>query len=95
MIKGGIKYIETPIGKLQIKATEKGVSECVFIEDGDVDSGEVSEIDARVDEILKEAETQLKQYFAGERRDFELLIDEQGTDCQRGTWAVFKRRLYC
>jgi methylated-DNA-[protein]-cysteine S-methyltransferase len=36
--------------------------------------------------VLTAAEAQLREYFAGERRTFDLLLDFQGTDFQRSVW---------
>src|SRR5690606_24537995 len=36
--------------------------------------------------VLRDAEKQLKEYFRGERRQFELPLAPQGTDFQRRVW---------
>ena len=42
----------------------------------------------RDDDALAEARTQLEQYFAGERSEFDLELDLRGTDFQRKVWEA-------
>ena len=44
--------------------------------------------------VLKEAATQLQEYFAGERTDFDLPMELDGTPFQRGVWAALSRIPY-
>jgi methylated-DNA-[protein]-cysteine S-methyltransferase len=44
--------------------------------------------------ILKEAATQLQEYFAGERTDFDLRLELDGTTFQREVWAELSRIPY-
>ena len=44
--------------------------------------------------VLKEAATQLEEYFAGERTDFELHMELDGTRFQREVWAELARIPY-
>ena len=45
--------------------------------------------------LLKQAVTELKEYFAGRRRHFDLPLDEQGTDFQKRVWATQIGRASC
>jgi methylated-DNA-[protein]-cysteine S-methyltransferase len=44
--------------------------------------------------ILKETATQLEEYFAGERTDFDLRMELDGTPFQREVWAELARIPY-
>jgi hypothetical protein len=44
--------------------------------------------------VLKEAATQLEEYFAGERTDFDLRMKLDGTPFQREVWAELTRIPY-
>lgn len=44
--------------------------------------------------ILTETKKQLKEYFAGERKEFDLKIEMFGTDFQKKTWAHLKKIPY-
>ncbi len=45
----------------------------------------------RVDDALPEATRQLKQYFAGERTDFDLPLAPEGTEFQLRVWDELRR----
>lgn len=45
-------------------------------------------------EMLVEAATQLREYFAGRRRRFELPLDPQGTEFQRRVWKALEEIPY-
>jgi methylated-DNA-[protein]-cysteine S-methyltransferase len=44
--------------------------------------------------VLKETATQLDEYFAGERTDFDVPMELDGTDFQREVWAELSRIPY-
>ena len=44
--------------------------------------------------VLKETATQLDEYFAGERTDFDVPMELDGTDFQREVWAELTRIPY-
>ena len=82
--------LETPIGRL--------VLEC----DGDVLIGVWLPHERRhgrrdaddLAPVLKETATQLEEYFAGERRDFDVPMELDGTPFQREVWAELSRIPY-
>lgn len=68
-----------PPGRLTIAASERGIVRIAF--------GEVP-IDAprRPSAITNTAATQLQEYFAGKRREFDVALDLQGTPFQLEVW---------
>jgi methylated-DNA-[protein]-cysteine S-methyltransferase len=44
--------------------------------------------------VLKAAETQLREYFAGVRKSFDLPLDMRGTDFQKRVWRELQRIPY-
>ncbi len=90
-----ITYYSTmpsPIGRLLLVATDKGLSG-VFMEDHA--GGPNPEPDwVRDDEHLNLAKRQLEKYFAGELRDFDLLLDVSGTPFQLEVWNALRRIPY-
>jgi len=80
--------MDTPIGRIVLEA------------DGDVLIGlrlPNSPSQGRQHEespILKEAATQLEEYFGGERTDFDLRMELDGTPFQREVWAELSRIPY-
>lgn len=76
--------IQSPAGSLRIYASDKGVTQIDFLE---TDAPE----EATDDPILLQAITELREYFAGTRRVFELPIDLQsGTAFQREAWEKLR-----
>jgi len=71
-------YIKTPLGFAEIIGDENGI---VSIEV--YDEGEVSQI---IPDVLKEAVSQLNEYFEGKRKDFDLKLNPKGTDFQQKVW---------
>ncbi len=80
------RTIDTPVGALTIDVTDAGVRAVTW--PSDLDGGRVALDDAIEDDhpLLDDATTQLRQYFIGERLDFELPLDPVGTDFQRAAW---------
>lgn len=75
------KKVQSPIGCLTVWATSKGVRRIEF---GDRLAG-MEEADHK---ILKQAETELLEYFEGHRRDFSIPLDQCGTDFQLRAWQA-------
>jgi len=71
-------YIQSKIGYLIIVASEQYVQEIRF-SDEQPDRGETNEITSKC--VL-----QLKEYFAGERREFDMPVHAKGTEFQVRVW---------
>lgn len=72
-------FLKTPIGTAVIEGDEKGIS-CISISEEIV----VDPVDPPVP--LQEAVTQLKEYFYGERKQFELKLNPEGSEFQKKVW---------
>ncbi len=74
------QHLESPIGTLRLLSDGQALVRIEFEnhlqEDGD----------QRCDAVLEKTAAQLQQYFAGERRHFELPLAPGGTDFQQGVW---------
>ena len=70
--------ISSPVGILEISGSKRGIRSILFI-------NEKSEPTA-IPVILEDCVKQLNEYFAGTRRNFELLLDPVGTDFQLSVW---------
>ncbi len=71
-------YYRSPIGMLEIKATEKGVLSVVFVEE---EHGE-----PRENEHVRLCTAQLAEYFGGQRKAFTVSLDPSGTEFQHKVW---------
>lgn len=82
------KLIDSPVGQLKLVASERGLAAILWENDNPrrVPLGEV--IERPDDPILVETERQLREYFAGERREFDLPLDFQGTQFQKRVWSA-------
>ena len=82
------KTIESPIGKLKLVASDKGLVAILW----EKDSPRRVRLDELVaDEqhpVLVETERQLGQYFAGKRKTFSIALDMRGTRFQKDVWEA-------
>lgn len=72
-------YISTPMGALEIKGDASGLASVHFL-DAEISSSEV------IPEVLLPAVTQLKEYFAKTRTEFQLPLNPEGTIFQKKVW---------
>lgn len=86
------RTIETPVGKLFLTASDAALTELLFENhraevDGVAQVTETLFEDGTPHAILDQAEQELSEYFAGERKSFTVPIAPQGTDFQRAVWT--------
>lgn len=72
-------YYDTPIGPIEITASEKGICTLAFTD------YPTYEINPSHDHLLHCIE-QLDEYFGGSRTNFTVFLDLDGTDFQRKVW---------
>ncbi len=79
-------FVATPVGRLQLVASAQGLAAVLWENDppGRVKFGSLEQQPGHP--VLQEAERQLREYFAGERRTFDLPLDFAGTEFQRRVW---------
>lgn len=80
-------YISTPLGTAKLEGTEDGLS-VVSVLDTKKSPTAVIPI------VLEEAACQLQQYFEGEREQFDLQLNPQGTPFQKSVWEELLRIPY-
>ena len=76
-------YYKSPIGILEIKGNEEGIQTITYLEEDAL----------ALKENLKTAELkkcilQLDEYFAGNRKEFTLKLNPQGTEFQQKVWEA-------
>jgi methylated-DNA-[protein]-cysteine S-methyltransferase len=76
-------YLKSPLGLVEIKASEKGLTQVIFCGD------EMTDINANI--ITDRCKLQLQEYFDGQRKVFDLPLDAQGTDFQKAVWACLSK----
>ena len=84
------KMVGTPIGRLKLVATDEGLAAILW--ENDRPSRVRLDIAAQdnTHPVLVETERQLKEYFAGRRKDFALKLDTAGTAFQRQVWNALR-----
>ena len=72
-------HVATPIGRLGLVASERGLSRILW--PGEPGAGGEGA-------MLAEAAEQLREYFAGKRKAFDVPLDLHGTEFQRRAWLA-------
>jgi methylated-DNA-[protein]-cysteine S-methyltransferase len=82
------KFVDSPIGKLKLVASDKGLA-AVLWETENPRRVRLEEVVENPNHpVLREAERQLKEYFAGKRQSFSLPLDMRGTPFQNQVWEA-------
>lgn len=71
-------YIKTPLGIAEIIGDEKGISKISILEEGNES--------VIIPDVLKEAASQLDEYFLGKRDQFTFKLNPSGTEFQKKVW---------
>lgn len=77
--------IDSPIGLLTLVASDDGLRKVLWADQADA-AGDATFDDGHP--VLEAAAAQLKEYFAGDRKDFDLPLDLIGTDFQKEAWVA-------
>ena len=75
-------YMHTPIGEIEIKHELEFIYEIHFGKENSTKIGEQKKVTA----LIKETRKQLKNYFAGELKSFNLPLKLEGTEFQIKVW---------
>jgi methylated-DNA-[protein]-cysteine S-methyltransferase len=77
-------YYHSPVGLLRISGTEHFISEVTFHDTTNKPPASKKEMPPAIIQCIE----QLIQYFNGERRVFELVINQEGTSFQQEVWSL-------
>ncbi|MDC7999749.1 methylated-DNA--[protein]-cysteine S-methyltransferase [Aequorivita todarodis] len=78
-------YINTPVGLLELKGDAEGLASVLF---KDVENVVISE---KIPTELRDAASQLWEYFEGKRKEFNLKLSPEGTDFQKKVWEQLQQ----
>jgi methylated-DNA-[protein]-cysteine S-methyltransferase len=80
------KIIESPVGKLKLIGSDQGLVAILWENDKPrrVPLRDLQENNGH--RILVKTEQQLKEYFAGKRKEFSVALDMRGTSFQNNVW---------
>ena len=84
--------MNSPVGELRLIAGDNGLRAILW---GAEDAERIASIDddelvEGTTPVLDEAISQLEEYFAGTRREFDLPLDPAGTEFQQSAWLVLR-----
>lgn len=73
-----IDYIDTPIGLLEVMATDLGICQVIFC-------GQQKKV-IQGNDITALGKRQITEYFSGQRHTFNVPLDSHGTQFQQSVW---------
>jgi methylated-DNA-[protein]-cysteine S-methyltransferase len=82
------KEMESPVGRLKIVASDKGLTAILWENDNPNRIRVRTYTENSTHPVLLEVEQQLQEYFAGKRTLFSLPLDPVGTEFQREVWNI-------
>ncbi len=74
-------FYDTKIGKLAIMDNDSGITNIEIAEEVNINDYNINET-----ELIKNASEQLKEYFDGKRKEFNLPLMPSGTEFQKKVW---------
>lgn len=80
------QYCPSPLGKLRLVSSGRALTHIEF----DGQYGQHENALEQADEVLSNCQRQLQEYFAGERRHFELPLAPTGTEFQQAVWRALR-----
>lgn len=83
--------ISSPVGPLLAEYGSEGVRSLRFWPQGEHPPAGTRDEPAPDDSLGRQVVRELREYFAGERRDFTLPLAPSGTEFQQGVWAALRR----
>ena len=80
------KKMQSPIGELRIIGSNRGLAAILWQDHQPSRIPVEATSEDATHPVLVEVERQLSEYFAGERKAFDLMLDFVGTDFQKRVW---------
>jgi len=80
-----IKYIDSPLKTIEISSTETHIVSIMFKDAEKVPSPQRKETE-EIPQLLNQCIHQLEEYFEGKRKEFDLPLQQEGTDFQQKVW---------
>jgi methylated-DNA-[protein]-cysteine S-methyltransferase len=80
--------LDSPVGSLSLVATDRALVALVWRREGHGRVPFDSAVDNSGHPVLRETLRQLREYFAGTRRAFDLALEFRGTEFQRRVWSA-------
>ena len=81
-------HLDSPLGPLRLLATDHGLAGVYFSDHKNVPQRVTQE--SPTHPVLLQTQAELREYFSGERRRFDLPLDPQGTPFQHRVWSALR-----
>ncbi len=81
------RYIDTPIGRLEIHASDQGLTKLIFPDD----LQEPDDLQGADHPHLDLCKHQINEYFLGHRTQFDVPLAPQGTEFQKTVWQALQQ----
>ena len=85
------RVIATPVGRLTLVASSKGLQQVIF---GAKKLSTAKSVSGKANDHLTQTEKQLREYFAGKRKKFSIKLDISGTEFQESVWYALSKIAY-
>lgn len=85
MKNAAISFLETPIGTLKIIGDAEAIRWVAFTDEP------ARSTDGKLPSVVRTCKYQLKEYFDGKRKSFEIALDTDGTDFQKNVWSLLQQ----
>jgi methylated-DNA-[protein]-cysteine S-methyltransferase len=82
--------VKTPIGMLEISAADGAVCSISIVQTGEI----MTDARGEIQPVLKQAMSEINEYFAGKRTEFTFPMRTEGTLFQRSVWEELKKIPY-
>jgi methylated-DNA-[protein]-cysteine S-methyltransferase len=82
------KQVDSPVGTLKLVATDAGLAAILWPNDDPARVRLGEPVVSEAHPVLVETERQLREYFDGRRKAFDLKLDFSGTEFQRKVWSA-------
>lgn len=86
--------MSSPLGDLYLVASENGLQSLYWEETTKIPMASSLQGKDTAVKILKQAETELSQYFHGQRKEFTVPLDLAGTEFQESVWRQLQKIPY-
>ena len=87
-------FCESPMGRMLIVATDQGLSGLYFVDQKYYREVAPDWLRGDHHEVVRETARQLKEYFAGARKQFDIPLAAQGTPFQSRVWKAISSVKY-